>query len=119
VVGWAWGLLRPSVLRPGWSVHGPRSRCAQLAWCCMAASFSGLCLGAFACCPWSSTRLNHFHSFAALRCSYGIKGWALEFAHDFDKSTAGPVLGLSKRLGSSGATVAATCDTGKLPTSRG
>jgi hypothetical protein len=46
-------------------------------------------------------------------CSYGMKGWALEFAHDFDKSTAGPVVGLSKRLGSSGATVAATCDTGK------
>jgi hypothetical protein len=44
---------------------------------------------------------------------YNLKGWAAEFAHDFDKSTAGPVVGLSKRLGSSGATVAATCDTGE------
>lgn len=44
---------------------------------------------------------------------YTFKGWAAEFAHDFDKSTSGPVVGVSKRLGSSGATVAATCDTGE------
>jgi hypothetical protein len=44
---------------------------------------------------------------------YNLKGWAAEFAHDFDNSTAGPVVGLSKRLGSSGAMVAATCDTGE------
>lgn len=43
---------------------------------------------------------------------YNIKGWALEFAHDFDQSTAGPVVGISKKLGSSSTTLAATCDTG-------
>lgn len=43
---------------------------------------------------------------------YNIKGWALEFAHDFDQQASGPVVGLSKRLGGSGATLAASCDTG-------
>lgn len=45
---------------------------------------------------------------------YNINGWALEFAHDFDQSTAGPVVGISKKLGSSSTTLAATCDTGKV-----
>lgn len=45
---------------------------------------------------------------------YNLKGWALEFAHDFDTTTSGPVLGLSKKLGSSGdMAVAATCDAGE------
>lgn len=42
---------------------------------------------------------------------YYIKGWAAEFAHDFGKG-GGPLVGLSKRLGSTGAILAATCDTG-------
>jgi hypothetical protein len=44
---------------------------------------------------------------------YSLKGWALELAQDFDSSSARPVVGLSKRLGSSGATLAASCDTGR------
>lgn len=40
---------------------------------------------------------------------YNIKGWSAEVSHDFDRR--GPVVGLIKRIGSSGVTVAATYDT--------
>ena len=43
---------------------------------------------------------------------YNIKNWALEFAHDFDSSKAGPVVGISKKLGDM--TLAATCDKGAI-----
>lgn len=40
---------------------------------------------------------------------YRIKGWRAEFSHDFDQQ--GPTVGLSKRLGDSGVTLAAAYDT--------
>jgi hypothetical protein len=40
---------------------------------------------------------------------YNIKGWCAEFSHDFDRSK--PTVGISKRLGDSGCSLAVAYDT--------